>query len=145
MKKHIIVNSKAKHIICSHVGCCNGSCYNCSVAKRKNAYKIKPSDKVYIAGSITDNPNYLEEFGKVQNMLENEFGCIVLNPAKINLPIARLALPYKNISWLAMVNCLSLLSQADVLFVMKNGNNSRGVALEKAFAIYFNIKIVEEL
>lgn len=81
---------------------------------------------IYIAGKMADVPDYVEKFGRAQEYLE-DMGYIVLNPAV--LPKGMPADRYMPI-------CLSMLCQADEIFMLDNAVFSKGAKLERTFAEY---------
>jgi hypothetical protein len=97
--------------------------------------------KIYIAGKITNNPTYIEDFEKVEKEL-TELGHVVLNPAK--LPNG---LGYEN----CMHICFAMIDTVDAVYLLPNWKDSKGAnrefkyASEKFKYIVDNIKDLEAL
>lgn len=82
---------------------------------------------VYIAGKMTGLPDLgHEKFNEAEKLL-TEKGYVVLNPARLpkGMPGDRY-----------MPICLSMVAQADALFVLDNWKDSEGASLEAAYALY---------
>lgn len=79
---------------------------------------------VYIAGPITKNPNYKEDFNNKEKELQ-EKGYIVLNPSV--LPIGLKQEDYMKI-------CIPMLNIADTIYMLKNWKDSVGANIENALA-----------
>lgn len=84
---------------------------------------MKP--KVYIAGKITDNENYKEEFEKVKEKMGERF--TVLNPAE--LPEGMSKADYMRI-------CFSMIDVADVVVFIEGWVRSEGAMLEHKYCEY---------
>lgn len=82
--------------------------------------------KIYIAGPISKNPSYKEQFGAYQRELEAR-GHIVLNPAR--LPQGMMAGDYMRI-------CFSMLEVADAVVFLPNYGESSGALLEMDWCAY---------
>lgn len=87
--------------------------------------------KVYIAGAITKNPNYLSDFADCENKLI-DLGFTPLNPVK------HLGFSYKD--YIDMGLCE--LMHCDAICVIENGIYSRGVQLEIAYANTVGIEVM---
>lgn len=88
--------------------------------------------KLYIAGKITGNENFVEDFKKAENYLK-EKGHTVLNPA---------ILPY-GFSWDEyMVVCLSMILICDGIYLLDNWRESKGACMEVGYAREKNKKIL---
>lgn len=84
--------------------------------------------KVYIAGKITGNENYREEFAKAQDELEKN-GHTVLNPAV--LPEGLTKGEYMRI-------CFSMIDIADKVVFIPGWQDSEGAMLETDYCLYIN-------
>ena len=82
--------------------------------------------KVYIAGKITGNENYREEFARVQAELEKD-GHIVLNPAV--MPEGLTNAEYMRI-------CFAMIDIADEVVFLPGWQHSEGACLEKDYCLY---------
>lgn len=82
--------------------------------------------KVYIAGKITGNENYREEFARAQAELEKG-GHTVLNPAV--LPEGMTKGEYMRI-------CFAMIDIADVVMFLPGWQDSEGAKLEKQYCRY---------
>ena len=82
--------------------------------------------KVYIAGKITGNPNYREEFAAAERKVR-ALGDIPLNPAV--LPEGLEKADYMRI-------CLAMLDSADAIAPLRSWTHSDGAAIEMSFARY---------
>lgn len=84
--------------------------------------------KVYIAGRITGNDNYREEFGKAEACLRL-FGHTPLNPA--TLPDGMKPEDYMRI-------CLAMIDSADMIAFLPGYENSKGARLKLDYARYIH-------
>lgn len=82
--------------------------------------------KVYIAGKITGNPNYHEEFAAAERKVR-ALGYIPLNPAV--LPEGLEKADYMRI-------CLAMLDSADAIAPLRSWTHSDGAAIEVRLAQY---------
>lgn len=89
--------------------------------------------KVYIAGSISNNTLYKQQFNNKAKELEEQ-GHTVINPVK------PLGFDYKDYIDMG----LSELSKCDVIYMLNGWNKSRGARLEYHYAKTVGIKIVYE-
>jgi hypothetical protein len=89
--------------------------------------------KVYIAGAITDNPNYKEQFNKAEEKLK-EAGYEVINPAKNQGYTYR---EYINAGLFQLMSC-------DAIYLLKGYEHSTGATLEHNYARSVGIKIMKE-
>lgn len=80
--------------------------------------------KVYIAGPISNNPEFKNQFKEVENKLK-EIGKIVLNPA--TLPAGLSQQEYMSI-------CIPMLYCCDTIYLLKGWENSLGANIEKQLA-----------
>lgn len=91
--------------------------------------------KIYIAGAITDNPNYVKEFLQAEENLEKK-GFKVLSP--IRTSSSESGLPPK----FCFFDALDLLKQADMMCIINDITHSKGAKIERDIANYCNIPIV---
>ena len=84
--------------------------------------------KIYIAGKITGNENYREEFEKAQAELAKD-GHIVLNPAV--LPEGLTKGEYMRI-------CFAMIDVADEVVFLSGWQDSEGAMLETDYCLYIN-------
>ncbi|MBK5243722.1 MAG: DUF4406 domain-containing protein [Eubacteriaceae bacterium] len=82
--------------------------------------------KIYIGGSITNNPNYKEQFRRCQEHLESQ-GHIVLNPAM--LPQGMNPGEYMKI-------CFAMIDVSDEAHFMDGWEWSDGANLEHDYCVY---------
>lgn len=82
--------------------------------------------KVYIAGKITGDPDYLKKFQWAQEDLEGQ-GFTVLNPAE--LPEGMSPADYMRI-------CMAMMDSADLVAFLPDYEQSRGAQLEWAWCQY---------
>lgn len=87
--------------------------------------------KVYIAGSITNNQNYKEQFKKAEELLMS-YGHAVINPVK------SLGFTYKD--YIDMGLCE--LMKCDAICLLDNYEESQGAMLELMYAQTVGIKII---
>lgn len=84
--------------------------------------------KIYIAGKIVGEDNYLEKFKNVQEKLEGE-GHLIMNPT---------ILP-KGFEWDEYMKiCYSMIDVCDAVYLLNNWKNSKGATLEREYAINKN-------
>lgn len=89
--------------------------------------------KIYIAGPITGNENYKEQFASAEKLLKLA-GWEVVNPAKNTANSYR---EYINLG-------LAQLMQCDAIFMLKGYELSRGAILEKHYARAVGMEILKE-
>ena len=81
---------------------------------------------VYVCGAIKADKEYKDKFLLTQKLLERK-GFTVINPTLLPADM-----PFKKY----MPICLAMLEQADVLCVIRDGLDSKGVDLELNYAKY---------
>lgn len=89
--------------------------------------------KVYIAGQITGNPNYMREFKQAEEKFKAE-GHIVVNPTV--LPDGLEHLEY-------MCICLAMIDVCDAVYFLPSWTNSKGAYMEMGYALGMNKTIIE--
>lgn len=89
--------------------------------------------KVYIAGSITHNPNYKEQFAQAERTLKDA-GYEVVNPVK----------PEGNKYKWYIDEGLKQLMQCDAIYLLRNWQQSKGACLEKRYAQTVGLKIYKQ-
>lgn len=88
--------------------------------------------KVYIAGQITGNANYREEFAEAECQIR-AWGYIPLNPAL--LPDGLESADYMRI-------CLAMLDSADAIALLPSWMHSKGAGIEMSLAQYVDKRIM---
>jgi hypothetical protein len=89
--------------------------------------------KIYIAGPITNNPNYEKKFKETEKMLKLR-GHAVINPVK------NLGFSYKE--YIDMGLCE--LMKCDAIYCLNGWEKSEGALLENHYALICNLKIYYE-
>lgn len=89
--------------------------------------------KIYIAGAISNNENYIEQFKKAEEKLLAE-GYAVMNPVK-NLGFSYRE--YINMGLCELMCC-------DAIYLLKGYEKSKGAMLELNYAIVNELTIIEE-
>ena len=87
--------------------------------------------KVYIAGKITGNDSYIEQFEKAEKILKAS-GYAVINPVK------NLGFTYKDYIDMG----LSELSKCDAIYLLENYEESNGALLELSYAKTVGMKVM---
>jgi hypothetical protein len=91
-------------------------------------------EKVYIAGQITNCPNYEELFDDAKVKYES-MGYIVINPAE--LPGGMSPADYMRI-------CIPMVDTSDIVVFLPNWINSKGAKIENGYADYIGKRIIYE-
>jgi len=89
---------------------------------------------VYISGSISDNPNYKEQFAQAEKELKR-LGYEVCNPASVFV---------EGWSWKQyMIRDIKWLMDCDYIFRLEGWKKSKGAILENQIAEALGIKVLE--
>ena len=89
--------------------------------------------KIYIAGAITNNPNYEKQFREAEERLLEQ-GHAVINPVK------NLGFDYKEYIDMG----LNELMRCDAIYLMEGWEKSSGANLEYNYAITVGLQVFEE-
>lgn len=82
---------------------------------------------IFISGSITNEPKYIERFQEAKEYLEDKYPeCNIVSPADIDL----VGIDYR----ICMNVTLALLSLCDTIYMLNNYKNSDGALEELEFA-----------
>lgn len=92
---------------------------------------------IYISGSITNNPHFLEEFSKAEELLKAK-GYEVINPARTNATLP----PLKHSDYMKV--CRPLVEISDCIYMLKGWEHSKGAIMERDWAEEFNKKVIYE-
>ena len=103
--------------------------------------------KIYIAGAITNNPNYEKQFSEAENRLLEQ-GHAVINPVK------NLGFDYKEyidmgLNELMRCDAIYLTDDAndvprDAIYLMEGWEKSSGANLEYNYAVTVGLQVFEE-
>lgn len=93
----------------------------------------KRTEKIYISGGITNNPDYKKQFTRKYAELENDY--IVLHPLMINAQLSWKEYMRIDLAMIAVCNCI---------YMLKGWENSRGAKIEHFYAEYLGLKIIYE-
>ena len=85
--------------------------------------ELKPLT-IFISGSISNNPNYIEQFKAAQDKLEQE-GYVVLNPTCLNPKLS-----YKQL----MTICKIMIDVSDAVYMLNGWEQSKGACFENSWA-----------
>ena len=89
--------------------------------------------RIYIAGPISNNPDYMEQFAAAEESLKKA-GHEVINPAKNQ------GYTYKDYIDIGLYE----LSHCDAIYLLKGYAKSKGAALEHLYAITTKMVILKE-
>lgn len=96
--------------------------------------KILNNNKVYVAGPISNSPNFFEEFSTASNRLKNDFGCKVMNPALLGPGFEQSE--YMNI-------CYKMIDACNVIVFIKGWKDSVGANEEYNYGSKNKLKMYE--
>lgn len=88
--------------------------------------------KIYIAGKITDNPEYKNQFGEAENVLIKQ-GHAVMNPS---------ILPPGFEHYEYMKVCYSMIDVCEGVYFLENWQDSKGAKMEHEYASAGSKKMV---
>lgn len=92
--------------------------------------------KIYISGSISNNPNYKEDFERAEKKLVKD--CFeVINPTMVELPPSCTHADYMKVNF-------ALLDLADGIYLLNNYEKSKGACMEYGYALAKNKAILFE-
>jgi hypothetical protein len=92
--------------------------------------------KIYISGSITNNENYIKQFGDAEfNLIQQ--GHEVVNPVNLSHD--------HNKSWSAyMKEDIKAMMDCDAIYMLKGWHHSRGAVIEKNLAYVVGMKVIND-
>jgi len=96
--------------------------------------------KIYISGSISNNPNFKEDFERAEDYLRREYpNADVINPALVNshLPKSTTHEEYMRMSF-------CMLDMCDSIYMLSNYEQSKGACMEYGYALAKNKAILFE-
>ena len=94
--------------------------------------------RVYIAGPISNEPDYIKKFEKAKHQIKSMLpDCEVINPAKLSEVLPK----GKHYEYLQI--CYKLIAITDVEVLLPNWNSSIGAIKEQVFAKTKNIPVFE--
>lgn len=82
---------------------------------------------IYIAGQITDNVHFMQDFETAEKKLKARGYTKIINPTCLS----NLKLDYEQF----MIITLSMVEAADVIYLLRNWKNSKGAAREYQYAL----------
>ncbi len=96
-------------------------------------YRSNMKTKIYIAGAISNNPNYKEQFATAEKLL-TEDGFAVVNPVKND-----------GFSYREYIDMgLNELMRCDVIYLLKGWEKSNGANLEFVYANTVGMTVILE-
>ena len=96
--------------------------------------------KIYISGSITNNPNYKEDFERAEDYLQREYpSADIINPALVNS-----FLPKSTTYEERMKMCFCMLDMCDSIYMLKGWEKSCGANREYGYALAKDMVIMYE-
>jgi hypothetical protein len=101
--------------------------------------------KVYISGKITGLVNYKYYFKEAELYLRSLGYRKIVNPVKVSESLAKkLKVNLQDIEYTTFMNVdIKLLCDCDIVYLLKNWEDSDGAKLEKLIAEKLNIRIIK--
>lgn len=94
--------------------------------------------RIYLSGSITNNPKYKVQFWLAEHFAKKHFNKIPINPSKIeDIIVEGTWEEYMKI-------CISLMDLCDSILLLKGWEKSRGAEIELNYAISKGLNIYYE-
>jgi len=107
---------------------------------KKNTYMKKEKKVIYLSGSISNDPNYLDKFNFWKNILKTKFP-----NAELKSPpdFVKLKAGSDKEKWGdAMVQCLNALKDCTDIFLIPEKKQSTGRDIEIMFADYLGLNFI---
>ena len=105
------------------------------MSKEGGAFKIR----VYIAGPITGNPDYMKEFDEAEKLLSQNNYLSVVNPAKLS------AMLPKDFKWHEYMEVdLELLRHCDAIYMLDGWEQSEGARIERSIALGKGMRVMHQ-
>ena len=90
---------------------------------------------IFLSGSITDNPNYKDQFNSVAQSLKDKYNLNVLNPACFPSGL-------KNKEY--MILSFQMINSADAVVMLNGWEKSKGAVVELQYASYLGLPIFHQ-
>lgn len=92
---------------------------------------------VYLSGPITGTDDYMERFARAEERLTKR-GYAVINPARVCAQLPELEHDQY------MQVCVPMIEVADVIYMLKHWEESKGAKMEYFYAQFWSVKILDE-